>query len=493
MSETSVPSAAESSAAQPTTAELTAAQRSAVTELLRVSPVADELGRRFARAGHELHLVGGSVRDALLGRLGNDLDFCTDAHPDDTLRVLKGWAEATWETGREFGTIGAQYGGLRLEVTTFRAESYDQVTRNPVVEYGTNLIDDLQRRDFTINAMAVSLPGHRFTDPYGGLTDLTARLIRTPSTPRQSFGDDPLRMLRAARFAAQLRFTVQPEVRAAMTAMAADLDRITAERIRDEFTKLLCGVDPITGLRLLVDTGLADRFLPELSGLKLEIDEHAQHKDVYEHTLTVVSNAVALEEQGCDFILRMAALMHDVGKPATKAVGPDGRVSFHHHEVVGAKLTKQRLKAMRYPKDVISPVVALVGLHLRFYGYGRGEWTDSAVRRYVADAGDLLPRLHKLTRSDCTTRNRRKARQLAADYDALEERIARIQSEEDLARVRPDLDGNAIMELLGVPPGPLVGQAWRHLKELRLDRGPMDRDEAEAELLRWARDQGITG
>ncbi|MCL7459216.1 CCA tRNA nucleotidyltransferase [Micromonospora echinofusca] len=473
--------------------ELTAAQRNAVAELLRVSPVADELGRRFARAGHELHLVGGSVRDALLGRLGDDLDFCTDAHPDETLRVVRGWAESIWETGREFGTIGCQRDGLRLEITTFRAESYDQVSRNPVVEYGTDLAEDLRRRDFTINAMAVSLPEHRFTDPHGGLDDLAAKVIRTPGTPAESFGDDPLRMLRAARFAAQLRFAVHPDAYAAMTRMAGDLDRITAERIRDEFTKLLCGADPLTGLRLLVDTGLAERFLPELTGLKLEIDEHAQHKDVYEHTLTVVSNAVSYETEGPDFVLRMAALMHDVGKPATKAVGQDGRVSFHHHEVVGARLTKARMKALRYPKEITAKVTALVALHLRFYGYGRGEWTDSAVRRYVADAGDLLPRLHKLTRSDCTTRNRRKAAQLAADYDALEERIARIAAEEDLARVRPDLDGNAIMELLGVPPGPVVGQAWKHLKELRLERGPLDRDEAEAELLRWARDEGIVG
>ncbi|MFI7519430.1 CCA tRNA nucleotidyltransferase [Micromonospora globbae] len=484
MSEASAPHAADRR-------ELTAAQRNAVAELLRVSPVADELGRRFARAGHELHLVGGSVRDALLGRLGEDLDFCTDAHPDETLRIVKGWAEAIWETGREFGTIGAQRGGLRLEITTFRAEAYDQVSRNPVVEYGTSLVEDLKRRDFTINAMAVSLPDHRFTDPHGGLEDLAARVIRTPAAPQESFRDDPLRMLRAARFAAQLRFAVHADVRTAMTAMAADLDRITAERIRDEFTKLLCGADPVTGLRLLVDTGLADRFLPELTGLKLEIDEHAQHKDVYEHTLTVVSNAIGYEEDGCDFILRMAALMHDVGKPATKAVGPDGRVSFHHHEVVGARMTKARMKALRYPKDVIGKVTALVALHLRFYGYGRGEWTDSAVRRYVTDAGDLLPRLHKLTRSDCTTRNRRKAAQLAADYDALEERIARIAAEEDLARVRPDLDGNAIMELLGVPPGPVVGRAWKYLKDLRLERGPLDRETAEAELLRWAREQGL--
>lgn len=484
MSEASAPHAADRR-------ELTAAQRNAVAELLRVSPVADELGRRFARAGHELHLVGGSVRDALLGRLGDDLDFCTDAHPDETLGIVRGWAESIWETGREFGTIGCQRDGLRLEITTYRAESYDQVSRNPVVEYGTDLAEDLRRRDFTINAMAVSLPEHRFTDPHGGLDDLAAKVIRTPGTPAESFGDDPLRMLRAARFAAQLRFAVHPDAYAAMTRMTADLDRITAERIRDEFTKLLCGADPITGLRLLVDTGLAEHFLPELTGLKLEIDEHAQHKDVYEHTLTVVSNAVSYETEGPDFILRMAALMHDVGKPATKAVGPDARVSFHHHEVVGARLTKARMKALRYPKEIIAKVTTLVALHLRFYGYGRGEWTDSAVRRYVADAGDLLPRLHKLTRSDCTTRNRRKAAQLAADYDALEERIARISAEEDLARVRPDLDGNAIMELLGVPPGPVVGQAWKHLKELRLERGPLDRDEAEAELLRWARDEGI--
>ncbi|WP_434742212.1 CCA tRNA nucleotidyltransferase [Micromonospora sp. SH-82] len=485
MSEASVPPVADRR-------ELTAAQRNAVAELLRVSPVADELGRRFARAGHELHLVGGSVRDALLGRLGDDLDFCTDAHPDQTLKIVRGWAESVWETGREFGTIGCQRDGLRLEVTTFRAEAYDQVSRNPIVEYGSSLTEDLKRRDFTVNAMAVSLPDHRFTDPHGGLDDLAAKVVRTPGTPQESFGDDPLRMLRAARFAAQLRFAVHPDVRAAMNRMAADLDRITAERIRDEFTKLLCGADPVTGLRLLVDTGLAERFLPELTGLKLEIDEHAQHKDVYEHTLTVVGNAISLESDGPDFVLRMAALMHDVGKPDTKAVGSDGRVSFHHHEVVGARLTKARMKALRYPKDVTSQVVKLVGLHLRFYGYGRGEWTDSAVRRYVTDAGDLLSRLHKLTRSDCTTRNRRKAAQLAGDYDALEERIARIAADEDLARVRPDLDGNAIMELLGVPPGPIVGRAWKHLKELRLEHGPLDRDAAEAELLRWARAEGVS-
>src|SRR5690606_9738781 len=339
--------------------------------LIRVWPVADELARRFNAAGHQLHLVGGPVRDALLGRLGNDLDFCTDAHPDQTLKLLEGWAEATWETGREFGTIGAARRGLRLEITTFRAESYDGVSRNPEVRYGTSLVEDLRRRDFTVNAMAISLPDHRFTDPHGGLADLARRVLRTPGTPEESFQDDPLRMLRAARFVSQLRFRVDPAVRAAMEAMAGDLNRITAERIRDEFTKLLCGADPVTGLRLLVDTGLADQFLPELPGLRLEIDEHAQHKDVYEHTLTVVANAMSYEEGEPDFILRMAALLHDIGKPATKAVGPDGRVSFHHHEVVGARMARARMKALRYPKDVTSAVAKLVALHLRFYGYGR--------------------------------------------------------------------------------------------------------------------------
>ena len=472
--------------------ELTNAQRRAVAGLVRIWPVADELARRFAAAGHQLHLVGGPVRDALLGRLGDDLDFCTDAHPDQTLKVLQGWAEATWETGRDFGTIGAVRRGLRLEITTFRADAYDRVGRRPTVRYGTSLVEDLRRRDFTVNAMAFSLPEHRFTDPYGGLRDLARRVIRTPGTPPESFGDDPLRMLRAARFVSQLGFTVDPAVLAAITELAGDLRRITAERIREEFSKLLCGADPVAGLRLLVETGLADQFLPELPGLRLEIDEHAQHKDVYEHTLTVLRNAISYEESGePDFVLRMAALLHDIGKPATKAVGPDGQVSFHHHEVVGARLTRSRMKALRYPKETTAAVAKLVALHLRFYGYGRGEWTDSAVRRYVTDAGELLPRLHRLTRSDVTTRNRRKAAQLAADYDALELRIDRIRAEEDLARVRPDLDGNDIMALLGVPPGPVVGRAWRHLKELRLERGPLSRAEAEAELFAWARAEGV--
>ncbi|HEY2793923.1 MAG TPA: CCA tRNA nucleotidyltransferase, partial [Micromonosporaceae bacterium] len=377
-------------------------------------------------------------------------------------------------------------------ITTFRADSYDRVTRNPIVVYGDSLLEDLRRRDFTINAMAVSVPGHEFTDPYGGLADLRARVIRTPATAQESFADDPLRMLRAARFAAKLGFTVAPDVLEAIIAMAPDLNRITAERIGDEFGKLMLSADPVVGLRLLVSSGLADQFLPELSGLRLEIDEHAQHKDVYEHTLTVVHNAMRLEDDGPDLTLRLAALMHDVGKPATKVIGPDRRVSFHHHELVGARMTKQRLRALKFRKDLINDVVELVKLHLRFYGYGQGEWTDSAVRRYVTDAGDLLPRLHKLTRSDCTTRNKRKAAALSADYDALEERIERIAAEEDLARVRPDLDGNAIMELLGIPPSRLVGQAWQHLKELRLDRGPLSHDDAVDALFAWAKENGIT-
>jgi poly(A) polymerase len=473
--------------------DLTAAQRRAVGELLRVSPVCDELGRRFVAAGHELHLVGGSVRDALLGRLGDDLDFATSARPEQTLELLAGWAEATWTTGMVFGTIGAARRGLRLEITTYRSDTYDRVSRNPVVAYGDSLDEDLKRRDFTVNAMAVSLPEHRFADPHGGLTDLARRELRTPGAPEDSFGDDPLRMLRAARFAAQLDFEVDPAVRGAMAAMHGDLARITAERIRDELVKLMCAPDPVIGLRLLVDTGLADVFLPELPALRMQIDEHAQHKDVYEHTLTVVRNAIGFEAEGDepDLVLRLAALMHDIGKPATKRTEPDGRVSFHHHEVVGARLTKQRLKELRFPKDTVNQVSRLVFLHLRFYGYGRGEWTDSAVRRYVTDADDLLPRLHRLVRSDCTTRNRRKAAQLAADYQALEDRVARIQAEEDLARIRPDLSGNDIMRLLGIPPGPQVGAAWRYLKELRLERGPLEPAEAEQELFRWAREQGI--
>jgi poly(A) polymerase len=467
--------------------ELTAAQRRAVAGLMQISPVADELARRFAAEGETLALVGGSVRDALLGRLGHDLDFTTSARPERTAKLLRGWAEAVWDVGAAFGTIGARKAGFQLEITTWRSDAYDRASRKPEVAYGDSLAADLARRDFTVNAMAVELPGTTFVDPYGGLADLARRVLRTPLAPEVSFSDDPLRMLRAARFAAQLGFAVDPAVAAAMTAMADRLEIVSAERIRDELVKLVCADSPRAGLQLLVDTGIARLVLPELPLLRLEIDEHHRHKDVYEHTLTVLEQAMALEEPagGPDFVLRFAALMHDVGKPRTRRMEPAGRVSFHHHEVVGAQMTKARMKALRFDKQTTDEVSRLVELHLRFHGYGTGEWTDSAVRRYVRDAGDLLPRLHKLTRADCTTRNRRKAAALARSYDSLEERIAALAAEEELAAIRPDLNGNEIMEILGLPPGREVGQAYQFLLELRLDRGPLGPEQAREALLAW--------
>ncbi|MBV8931694.1 MAG: CCA tRNA nucleotidyltransferase [Kutzneria sp.] len=454
-------------------------------------PVAEELAARFATAGHQLYLVGGSVRDALLGRSGTDLDFATDAVPSRVLELIRGWADGIWETGIAFGTIGLAKRGTTLEVTTFRADSYDRVTRNPEVTFGDSIEADLLRRDFTVNAMAVDLIQQRFLDPYGGADDLAAAILDTPATPQESFADDPLRMLRAARFASQLGFVPAPRVVEAMTAMAGELARITAERVQTEVSKLLLGMQPRSGVELLVDTGLAEIVLPEVPALRLEIDEHHQHKDVYQHSLVVLEQAIALEEDGPDLVLRLAALLHDVGKPATRRFESGGGVSFHHHEAVGAKMVRKRLRELRYSKEIVSDVAQLVFLHLRFHGYGRGEWTDSAVRRYVTDAGPLLTRLHKLVRADCTTRNRRRAQNLQRTYDELEERIARLAAEEDLARVRPDLNGNEIMTLLGLPPGPLVGKAWRHLKDLRLDRGPLSREDAVAELIRWAREQGV--
>jgi poly(A) polymerase len=459
--------------------------------LVRLDPAVDDLARRFAAAGHQLALVGGPVRDALLGRPWLDLDLTTDARPEATERLLRGWGEAHWSIGKAYGTIGARRGDLVVEVTTYRSDVYDGTTRKPEVTFGDSLAGDLARRDFTVNAMAVSLPDLTFVDPHGGLTDLAARRLRTPAPPEVSFADDPLRMMRAARFAAQLGFEVADDVVVAMRAMADRLDIVAAERCRAELEKTVLAARPRAGLQLLVDTGLADRILPELSALRLEVDEHHRHKDVYEHSLTVLEQAITLEDgpngpvPGPDLVLRMAALLHDIGKPATRRFEPGGAVSFHHHEVVGAKLVARRLKALRFDKETARQVARLVELHLRFHGYGDGEWTDSAVRRYVADAGPLLHRLHKLTRSDCTTRNRRKAERLAAAYRELEERIGRLQAEEELAAVRPDLDGNEIMKLLGLPPGRDVGRAWQYLKELRLERGPLPRAEAEAELLRW--------
>jgi poly(A) polymerase len=465
---------------------LTAAQERLITELLRVEPVLRELGGRFATAGHEVALVGGPVRDALLGRPIVDLDLTTDARPEQIVDVLRGWADTHWDVGIAFGTVGARKGDHHIEVTTYRSEVYRSESRKPEVSYGDTLQDDLVRRDFSVNAMAVSLPDTTFVDPYGGLADLSKRLLRTPGRPEDSFSDDPLRMLRAARFAAQLDFAVDPAVVEAMTQMADRIEIVSAERVKDELVKLVLSPRPRVGLSLLVQTGLAEKVLPELPRLALEIDEHHRHKDVYEHTLTVLEQAIAMEEPGQpDLVLRLAALLHDIGKPKTRRFEPGGGVSFHHHEVVGAKLAAARLKALRFPNDVTDDVARLVELHLRFHGYGTGAWTDSAVRRYVSDAGPLLDRLHKLTRSDSTTRNRRKAETLRRAYDHLEERIARLREEEELDSIRPDLDGNAIMEILGVPPGPVVGQAWRHLKEVRLDRGPLTREEAIAELRSW--------
>ncbi|MER5947477.1 CCA tRNA nucleotidyltransferase [Streptomyces sp. NPDC001904] len=476
---------------------LSQVQHRAVSELLRVSPVADDLARRFQEAGFSLALVGGSVRDALLGRLGNDLDFTTDARPEDVLKIVRPWADAVWEVGIAFGTVGCQKDArvdgvdqsFQVEVTTYRSEAYDRTSRKPEVSYGDSIEEDLVRRDFTVNAMAVALPEKDFIDPHGGLEDLAERVLRTPGTPEDSFSDDPLRMMRAARFAAQLDFEVAPEVVAAMTAMADRIEIVSAERVRDELNKLILSAHPRKGLTLLVDTGLAERVLPELPALRLERDEHHRHKDVYDHTLIVLEQAMALETDGPDLTLRLAALLHDIGKPRTRRFEKDGRVSFHHHEVVGAKMTKKRMTALKYSNELVKDVSRLVELHLRFHGYGTGEWTDSAVRRYVRDAGPLLGRLHKLTRSDCTTRNKRKANTLSRAYDGLEERIERLQEQEELDSIRPDLDGNQIMETLGVSPGPVIGQAYKFLLELRLENGPMEHEAAVAALKEWWADQ----
>jgi poly(A) polymerase len=474
--------------------DLVRAQENAAVDLVPIHPVADELAARFAAAGHRLYLVGGSVRDAILGRDQADLDFTTDAHPPAVLAVLEGWAEAVWDTGIAFGTVGARRHGTTVEITTFRADAYDRVSRNPVVAFGETIDDDLVRRDFTVNAMAVELtgPDRRFVDPHGGLAALAAGTLDTPATPEESFADDPLRMLRAARFVSQLGLAPAPRVVTAMTAMTAELGRITKERVQVEFSKLLLGRHPRRGIELLVDTGLCAYVLPEVPAMRLAIDEHMQHKDVYTHSLVVLEQAIDRETAGPDLVLRLAALLHDIGKPATRRKEPDGRVSFHHHEVVGAKLTRKRLRDLRYPKAVIDEVSQLVFLHLRFHGYGTGEWTDSAVRRYVTDAGPLLDRLHALVRSDCTTRNRRRAAALQRSYDSLEQRIAALRAQEQLDAIRPDLDGNAIMRLLDVPPGPLVGKAYKHMLALRMERGPLGAEEAEAELRRWAAENGLS-
>lgn len=475
-------------AAPPPPLQIADVQRSVEAELDRVAPVIDELGRMFTEAGHEIALVGGPVRDAMLGRHHNDLDLTTSARPEQTEKLLKGWADAIWDMGRAFGTIGCRRGDWQVEITTYRSEAYDPSSRKPDVDFGDSLEGDLGRRDFTVNAMAVQLPGRVIVDPYGGVVDLAHRVLRTPGRPEDSFSDDPLRMMRAARFAAQLGFSVDPAVVAAMRDMASRIEIISAERVRDELVKLVCAPYPRLGLTLLVETGLAELVLPELPALALERDEHHRHKDVYEHTLTVLEQAIDLEAErlgGPDFVSRFAALMHDVGKPRTRRFIDDGSVTFHHHDVVGAKMTRKRMKALRFSNDDIDAVSHLVELHLRFHGYGSGEWTDSAVRRYVRDAGDQLARLHVLTRADCTTRNRRKADRLRRTYDELEARIALLAEQEELDSIRPDLDGNQIMEILGIGPGREVGEAYKFLLELRMDNGPMAEADARSALLAW--------
>ena len=471
-------------------------QRKAVAALLRERvPEVAEIGRLFVRRGHELALVGGPVRDVLLGQRPGDLDLTTDATPDQVLTMASGWADRTWEVGIAFGTVGLRKGNTVFEITTYRSEQYGRTSRKPDVRYGTSLEEDLGRRDFTVNAMAARLPGYEFTDPFGGFEALREKVLRTPGPPERSFGDDPLRILRAARFAARLGFTVADDVRAAMTDQAERLEIVSAERIRSELTKLMLTPDPALGIDVLVQTGVADEVLPEVSRLRMEADEHHRHKDVYQHSLTVLRQAIALEPRyglDGDLTVRLAALLHDIGKPKTRTLLPDGRVAFHLHEVIGAKMTKRRLTALRFPNDVIRDVSQLVELHLRFHGYGEGDWTDSAVRRYVRDAGPLLTRLHVLTRADCTTRNRAKAARLARAYDGLEQRIAELSEQEELARLRPELDGNEIMRILGVPQGPVVGRAYGYLLELRINQGELGRERVTQLLLDWAAAEGIS-
>jgi poly(A) polymerase len=471
-------------------------QRKAAAALLRERvPAVNEIGLLFARHGYQLALVGGPVRDVLRGEQPTDLDLTTDARPEQILALIAPWADAVWTVGIAFGTVGARKGSTLFEITTYRSEQYQASSRKPDVQYGDSLEEDLSRRDFTVNAMAARLPGYEFTDPFGGLEALKEKVLRTPGRPEDSFSDDPLRILRAARFAAKLGFAVAPEVRAAMTEQAGQLPgKVSVERIAGELTKLMLTPDPATGIDLLVQTGVADQVLPEVPRLRMEADEHHRHKDVYKHSLTVLRQAIELEpDYGLegDLVVRLAALLHDIGKPRTRELLPDGRVAFHLHEMVGAKMAARRLKALRFPNDVIRDVSRLVELHLRFHGYGEGEWTDAAVRRYVRDAGPLLSRLHVLTRADCTTRNPAKAQRLARAYSGLEERIAELSEQEELAQIRPELDGHEIMRILGLRPGPLVGRAYNYLLELRMAEGEIGRDRAIHALLRWAAEAGI--
>lgn len=470
-----------------------AATQLAITALSKQAPAATDLAKQFKAAGFKLALVGGPVRDAILGRLGNDLDFTTDALPKQSEKILEKWADSVWDIGAAFGTVAGKKGEITAEITTYRSESYDPSSRKPDVEFGKSIEADLARRDFTINAMALELTSEQptFIDLFNGVTDLQNKLIKTPGKPEDSFTDDPLRMMRAARFMSQLNFAVDPGIITAIKNMSSRLEIISAERIRDEFTKIILSPAPRIGITLLVETGLADYFLPEVPKLQLEIDEHHHHKDVYEHSLTVLEQAIGLEQRlgGPNLTLRLAALLHDIGKPKTKQLIPGGGVSFHHHEVVGARMCKERLKKLRFDNHLINDVAKLTFLHLRFHGYGSGEWTDSAVRRYVSDAGELLTHLHLLTRADCTTRNKKKAEGLAKTYDQLEKRIEDLMAQEELNKIRPDLTGDEIMQILGIKPSPIVGKAYEFLLELRLEHGPQGAEKAKEELLKWWKGQ----
>lgn len=444
----------------------------------------------FAAAGHEIALVGGPVRDALLDRPVTDLDLTTSARPEESAAVLAPVASAMWDVGRAFGTVAARVGGDAVEVTTYRQDAYQPSSRKPEVVFGDSLDGDLRRRDFTVNAIAVRLPSLAIVDPTDGIAAALEHRLTTPSPAVESFDEDPLRMLRAARFTAQLDFTLDDEARWAMTELAPRIDVVSQERVREELMKLLGADSPVRGLELLVDTGLADRVLPELPALRLTRDGEHRHKDVYQHSLQVLQQAIDLEHdrrpgEAPDLVLRFAALLHDIGKPATRRFEPGGLVTFHHHDVVGAKLARKRLKALRFPNAEVDRIAALIELHQRFFGYGEGAWTDAAVRRYVRDAGDQLAQLHILTRADVTTRNERKARRLAAAYTDLERRIDVLAAQEELEAIRPDLDGEAIMRELGLKPGPDVGAAYRFLLETRMEEGPLGEDEATRRLHAW--------
>lgn len=457
-------------------------------ELVTRSPVS-QLAHAFQEAGFELALVGGPVRDAFLGRVINDVDFTTSATPEQIEKIVAPLADAVWDVGRDFGTIAAKVDGHIVEITTYRADSYDGVTRKPTVEFGDSLDGDLHRRDFTMNAMALRVPEEVLVDPCGGLEDLLAGRLATPSSPEVSFGDDPLRMLRAARFVSQIGVGISPDTWEAMVSMAEKITHISAERIRDEVSKLLLTEQPRAGIEALVRSGLADHVLPEVAALVQEKDEHGRHKDVYEHSLTVLDQAIELEKirwgpHSADVVMRLAALLHDIGKPKTKRI-EGGQVTFHHHDVVGAKLAQKRLRELRFDSDTISRVARLIELHLRFFGYSDQAWSDSAVRRYVRDAGEELEYLHILTRADVTTRNQKKAARLQGAYDELESRIAALREREQLDAMRPELDGEEIMAVLGISPGPAVGRAYRFLLDLRLDEGIVGKEDAAARLREW--------